>query len=265
MHRVQVGDIEILSLLDVSFQFPAARVWPSAGDGLEAYRDRLRGDDVAMDDLCYLLRADGRTVLVDTGLGPESNGQLIAELVQAGVDPGDVDVVVFTHLHGDHVGWNIERATGAPLFRNARYLVPRGDWDHYDAASPASESFVRDVKPLASTGQLDLIDGEHAITPSLVTVATPGHTPGHTSIAVTSQDERAFILGDVFLTVIDVEQPDWSSTFDSDGDVARRTRHEVLDRLERDRSLVGAAHLFSPGFGRIVRGPSGRTWQGVDL
>jgi glyoxylase-like metal-dependent hydrolase (beta-lactamase superfamily II) len=266
MYRTRVGDVEVISLVDIEFSFDAHRVWPEAGDALEAYRDRLQPDGkVHMDDLCFLLRADGRTVLVDTGMGPESNGLLIEELREASVSPADVDFVIFTHLHGDHVGWNIDRATGAPLFANARYLVPRGDWDHYDAASPASASFVRDVKPLAATGQLDLIEGEHVITPSLVTVATPGHTPGHTSVAVTSQGERGFILGDAILTTLDLEQPDWWSTFESDPQQAIRTRHALLERLEQDGSLVGAAHFERPGLGRIVRGPSGRVWQGVEL
>jgi len=266
MHRTRVGDVEIVSLDDFQFRFDPARVWPDAGEGIEAYRDRLEDrQTLYMDDLCFLLRADGQTVLVDTGMGPESDGKLLDEMRAAGVDPFEVDAVVFTHLHGDHVGWNIDRATGAPLFANARYLVPRADWDHYDAESPPDGAFVRDVKPLAATGQLDLIEGEHEITRSLVTVATPGHTPGHTSVAITSQGERGFILGDVFLTSIDVEQPDWSSTFDSDMDVARRTRHAVLERLEREGSLVGAAHLVSPGLGRVVRGASGRVWQGIEL
>jgi len=262
MHRTRVGNVEIISLFDVYFGFDPARVWPTAGDGMEAYRDRLESNgDIGMDCLCFLLRADGQTVLVDTGMGPESDGQLLAELREAGVAPDEVDAVIFTHLHGDHTGWNIDRATGQPLFTNARYLVPRGDWDEQTAATRPASSFTRDVAPLQLAQRMDLIEDGHVIAPSLTAVHTPGHTPGHTSVAVISAGEQAFILGDVFLTTIDVEQPDWSSTFDSDQDTARRTRHAILDRLEAEGSLVGAAHLRAPGFGHIVRLEGRRLWQ----
>lgn len=264
MHRITVGNVEIVSLFDLYFGFDPHRVWPSAGDGLEAYRDRLEANgDIGMDCLCFLLRADGRTTLVDTGMGPESSGRLLDELRDAGISPEEVDQVVFTHLHGDHTGWNLDRGTGQPLFSRARYLVPRGDWDEQTGASQPSGSFTRDVAPLRVLDRMELIDDGYVLGPSLTALHTPGHTPGHTSIAVTSGGEQALILGDVFLTTIDVEEPDWSSTFDSDMDVARRTRHAVLDRLEADGALVGAAHLRSPGLGRIVRVEGRRVWQAL--
>ncbi|MGE3961093.1 MAG: MBL fold metallo-hydrolase [Dehalococcoidia bacterium] len=262
MHRIAVGDAEIVSLFDVYFGFDAHRVWPDAGAGLEAYRERLEPNgDIGMDCLCFLVRADGRTVLVDTGLGPEADGQLMAELRAAGVAPEEVDRVVFTHLHGDHTGWNLDRATGQPLFPRATYLVPRGDWDEQTAASQPAASFTRDVAPLRVLDRMELIDDGYVLGPSLTAVHTPGHTPGHTSIAVTSAGEQALVLGDVFLTTIDVEAPDWSSTFDSDMEVARRTRHAILERLEASGELVAPAHLRAPGFGRVVRVEGRRVWQ----
>ncbi len=264
MRQVQVGNVQIVSLFDLYFGFDAARTWPTAGAGLEAYRNRLEPNgDIGMDCLCFLLRADGRTTLVDTGMGPEAGGRLLDELREAGVSPEEVDQVVFTHLHGDHTGWNLDRATGQPLFPSARYLVPRGDWDDQTARSQPAGSFTRDIAPLRALERIDLIDDGHVLGPSLTAVHTPGHTLGHTSIAVTSAGEQAFILGDVFLTTIDVEEPDWSSNFDSDQDVARRTRHAILDRLEAEGSLVGAAHLRSPGLGHIVRVEGRRVWRAL--
>src|SRR5690606_2239687 len=162
----------------------------------------------------------------------ESDGRLIEELRAAGVDPGEVDQVFFTHLHGDHTGWNIDRTNGHPLFPRARYLVPRGDWDEQTSASQPSASFTRDIAPLRVLDRMDLVDDGQSVGASLIALHTPGHTPAHTSLAVTSQGHQALILGDVFLTSIDVEEADWSSTFDSDMDVARRTRHAILERLE---------------------------------
>lgn len=264
MHRTRVGNVEIVSLFDVYFGFDPHRVWPTAGDGLEAYRDRLEPNgDIGMDCLCFLLRADGRTILVDTGLGPESGGVLLDELREAGVRPEEVDDVIFTHLHGDHTGWNIDRATGEPLFTRARYLVPRGDWDEQTSRAQPASSFTRDIAPLNLKKRMELVDDGRVLTPSLTTVHTPGHTPGHMSIAVHSAGERGFILGDVFLTTIDVEQDGWSGMFDTDMELATKTRRAILDRLEADGSLVGAAHLRAPGLGRVVRVEGKRVWQGI--
>lgn len=266
MQRARVGDVEVVSLLDFTFTFRPEGVYPEAAGQVAAYPHLLDPHgQVLMPCNSFLLRAGGHTVLVDTGMGPESDGRLMAELTEAGVRPDEVDQVIFTHLHGDHTGWNIDRATGQPRFPRARYLVPRGDWDHYRAQEPAGRSFARDVAPLQALGCLDLVEGGHALTPSLVTLHTPGHTPGHLSLLVESAGERACILGDVMLTPMDVEHPEWTSPFDGDHAVAEATRRSMLDRLEADRSLVGAAHLPAPGFGRIVRLEGRHTWRaGVD-
>src|SRR5690606_30732579 len=139
--------------------FDPQRVWPDAGAGIEAYRTQLEPDgQLGMDCLCFLLRAEGQTVLVDTGLGPESNGQLMDELRAAGIAPEEVDQVVFTHLHGDHTGWNLDRQSGQPLFPRATYLVPKGDWDDQTTKAQPSASFTRDVAPLRLLDRMELIE-----------------------------------------------------------------------------------------------------------
>jgi len=266
MQRARIGDVEVLSMLDFTFNMKPENVYPGAVDQMDAYRHYLgpRGE-ILMPCNSFLLRADGRTVLVDTGMGPESDGQLMTELSEAGVRPDEVDQVIFTHLHGDHTGWNLDRQTGQPLFPRARYLVPRGDWDHYRSQEPAARSFARDVAPLEALGCMDLVEGDHTLSPSLVTMHTPGHTPGHLSILVDSGGERGCILGDVVLTPMDVEQPEWANTFDSDDAIALATRRSALDRFEAEQALIGAAHLPAPGFGRFVRVEGRHAWRaGVD-
>ena len=111
---------------------------------------------------------------------------------------------------------------------------------------------------------LDLIEGEYSITDELTTLPTPGHTPGHISIVISSGGQRGFILGDIAHSVAQAHYTDWSPAFDVDRNLARRTRHEVLDRLEADGSLVSAGHLLpDPGFGRFVRQEGRRVWQGI--
>lgn len=264
MQRVMVGNVEVIALIDMSGAYGATDVYAEAGEALDQYRDLLDGaGNVVLNFASFLLRADGRTVLVDAGNGPEAQGQLMAELQAAGVVPTDVDAVVFTHLHGDHTGWNLERETGGPRFPNARYLAPRGDWDHYREQSPPPDSFTRDVVPLERLGALELIEGEHTISSSLVTLHTPGHTPGHMTVVVSSGGEEAYILGDTFLTPIDVAEPEWVTTWDWAAEPVRATRRMLIERIEATNAVVGASHLAGPGLGRFVMTGRRRTYQAL--
>ncbi|MCH9017700.1 MAG: MBL fold metallo-hydrolase, partial [Chloroflexi bacterium] len=125
------------------------------------------------------------------------------------------------------------------------------------------EYVVPQVLPLQESGVMELIDGEYEITPELTTYPTPGHTPGHNSIRVTSNGEHAFILGDVAHSPIQAHYTDWCPEFDIDQETARATRHAVLDMLEAEGTLVSAGHFPDPGFGRFVRGEDRRFWQGI--
>ena len=252
MRQVTVGDIEVVSLLDGTEAYEASSVYRDAGEALDRYDDLLDDEGrVTLPFSSFLLRGDGRTVLVDTGNGPEAQGTLLRELAEAGTRPGDIDAVVFTHLHGDHTGWNIDRASGGATFPIAQYLVPRGDWDHYRAAVPPSISFTRDVAALERLGVLELIDDGHRISPSLATLHTPGHTPGHMTIVVSSAGAEALVMGDAFLTGIDVAEPDWVTTWDWSAPEVRRTRQSLLARLDATGALLAASHLPAPGIGRF--------------
>ena len=261
MQKTTVGSIELVALVDLVQTYPVSAVYPDIGDPTRfaGYLDAESG--VALGFACYLLRDGSTTLLVDTGWGPENNGRLLAELAEAGVKPGQVSHVIFTHLHGDHTGWNIDRASGRPLFPAARYLVPQKDWDEYGKGDTAS--FERDVRPLEGFGCLDLFDGERTISSGLTAVPTPGHTPGHTSVAVTSAGARGFILGDVVLTPIDAEEPGLESVFDGDRQLAVATRRKTLQRLVEEDSLVAASHLPPPGLGRFVRTSAGQAWAAM--
>lgn len=264
MFRTRVGNVEVVALLDNKQAYPASRVYSQAGDALRAYADRLTSDGaLELAFACFLLIADGENVLVDTGWGPEHEGRLLDELSESGVRPSEISTVIFTHLHGDHTGWNIERGSGQPLFSSARYLVPKADWDHYAGGERQVPSFERDVRPLEALGCIELIEGERALTQSLTTLPTPGHTPGHTSIIVDSGGERGLIVGDAILSSIDADEPEWTNTFEWDKEVARRTRSALIERAERENALVGASHIAFPGLGRFVRIDGRRRWQAL--
>ena len=119
------------------------------------------------------------------------------------------------------------------------------------------------VWPLAELGLVELMHGEHHITRELTALPTPGHTPGHVSILITSQGERALVLGDVAHSPVQVREPDWVSRADMDPELTRQTRRALVERLEREAILVAAGHFQAPGFGRVVRLDGRRYWRGL--
>jgi glyoxylase-like metal-dependent hydrolase (beta-lactamase superfamily II) len=223
----------------------------------------------------YLIRSEGRTILVDTGLGPKPAetpdapwGQLLHDFQAKGVRPEDVDMVVMTHLHRDHVGWNLktEGQKYVPTFPKARYWMSTKDWEACHQPDLQPTRFVNApscVWPLAELGLVELMGGEHRLTRDLTALPTPGHTPGHMSILVTSQGQRALVLGDAAHSPVQVLEPDWVSRADMDPEVTRQTRKTLLDRLEREEILVAAGHFHAPGYGKIVRLNGRRYWQGL--
>ena len=262
MERATVGAVEVIAVVDGAATYPGGSVFPQAGDDLQRYGAYLDADGgLEMPFCCFVLRDGETTVLVDAGMGPEHEGGFLADLAAAGVTPEEVDFVIFTHLHGDHTGWNIDRQSGRPVFPNARYLVSKADWDEQRAQAEPAASFTRDIAPLEALGCLDLIEPEHAVTTTLSAVPTPGHTPGHLGVAIASGGEQGFILGDALLSRIDVEQPDWPNAWDADGTTAQQTRRALLERLEAQSALVGASHLPAPGLGHVVRAEGGYTWR----
>jgi glyoxylase-like metal-dependent hydrolase (beta-lactamase superfamily II) len=253
---VRVGDIEITQLSDGMLEFDLCNFFPTIDEKhWSPYESHLHEHKVRFNLGSYLIRGGGRTVLVDTGLGPRPAetpdvpwGQLMNDFKAKGVRPEDVDMVVMTHLHRDHVGWNLTPQGGkyVPTFPKARYWMSKKDWDTSHRADVQPTRYPNApscVWPLAELGLVEFMNGEHSITRELTAVPTPGHTPGHMSILVTSKGERALVLGDPDLT--------------------RQTRKALLDRLEREQILVAAGHFEAPGFGRIVRLEGRRYWRGL--
>ena len=250
MQKTTVGSVEVTAMVDAHFSFPAENIYPEAGDRLSEYADLLPDGQLSLICGCALLRADGQTVLVDTGLGP-GDESLLDELAAAGVEPSEIDIVVFTHLHGDHIGWNVDRETGAPTFGNATYWIPRLDWEHYGAQG--GESWETMLAPLEAAGCVELFEGERQMTPSLKLVHTPGHTPGHASIEITSDGAQAFVLGDAVVDEVNLNEPDWPNRFDGDDAQAAETRHRLIPRLLESGELIIASHLGAQGLGQFVR------------
>ena len=281
--RLTVGNVEILSLNDQEATLPLSDVFPEVpAEAWTPYQARypsgFRGDHLLAHFECYLIRSEGQTILVDTGLGgaasnPHSieamvggaEGRLLQELEAAGVNPGDIDTVFFSHLHFDHVGWNLTHEPGAPAratFPNARYVAHRADWEVFQRPE-VMELFPphwdQTLGPLQDLGVLDLLDGERALTSEITAIPTPGHTPGSMSLAVVSGGQRAYILGDVFHGPAQVTETAWKFSFDMDGDRGVATRTAMVERAEAEDAIMAICH--HGGFGRVVRAEGRRYWQ----
>ena len=263
-YRAKVGDVEMVSLTDGQGEGVATDVFPASAIDIwrSEYPELLDGDLIHPRFGSVALRSSGRLVVIDTGMnGPD--GALLDDMAAKGVDRDAVDLVVTTHLHPDHVGWNL--TDGSPTFPSARYLVPKSDWDYWTSPGVMENAphITESVVPLDEARVLDLIDGEYDVTPELKTVPTPGHTPGHISVSISSRGQRGFVLGDVAHSPAQAHHTYWSPAFDVDPDLARETRHKVLDELEEAAVLVQSGHFPAPGYGSFVRSAGRRTWQPV--
>ena len=259
-----IGSVELISVSDGFPRSSPIEAFPDTSIGQwQEFPGLLDKNGQVMSRYgSVVIRSQGKQILVDTGLQAD-DGMLLDDMKRKGIRPDQVDVVVFTHLHPDHVGWNI--TNNVPNFPNARYLVPKADWDYWTEPTILAEAeyINRQVIPLSELNILELIDSGYEITDEIVTRATPGHTPGHISIAILSQGQRGYILGDVAHSIAQAHYTDWSPVYDVDQDMSRKTRHEVLDMLEKEDILVSAGHFPDPGFGRFLRGTARRYWQGI--
>ena len=263
-YTIRVGNVEMTALADgVSMRDPLA-IFP--GSSLQEWRlvpgALYAGDEIQSRVGTTAVRSEGKLIVVDTGL-QMPGAQLLEDMKRRGVDREAVDLVVMTHLHGDHVGWNL--TNGQPTFPNARYLIPKDDWDFWTQEDVMAEyaHIGQQVTPLEELNVLDLMEDEYQITGELTTMLTPGHTAGHTSIVVSSAGEKGFILGDVANNPVQITHSDWAPIFDMNPAMARRTRRAVLEMLEQGGHLVSAGHFPDPGFGHIVRVSGRRYWRGV--
>jgi glyoxylase-like metal-dependent hydrolase (beta-lactamase superfamily II) len=274
-HIIRVGNVEIMSLSDGVLEFDLCNFFPTIPqEHWHQYAWHLTAEQHVRFNLgSFLVRTEGRTVLVDSGMGPKPAdmpdapwGILMDEFTANGVRPDDIDMVVMTHLHRDHVGWNLRSQDGkyTPTFPNARYWMSAKDWEvcHQPEVQPARfPNAPSCVWPLAELGLVEFMEGEQILTRELTALPTPGHTPGHMSILITSQGERALILGDVAHNPAQVHETDWVSRADMDPEVTKSTRRALMERLEREGTVVAAGHFPAPGFGKLIRLEGRRYWQ----
>ncbi len=214
----------------------------------------------------FLVESGGRRILVDTCVGndkerplPEWNkrsGPFLDDLARAGGPRESIDLVVCTHLHIDHMGWNTTLAAGrwVPTFPNARYIFVRGEWEHWkDAPEDLGPVITDSVRPIVDAGMADLVEPDLLLTDEVRLEPTPGHTPAHVSVRICSGGEEAVITGDVMHHPCQIARPDWSVVVDHDQDQSRATRRALLEGCAERGALLIGTHFPAPTAGHVVR------------
>ena len=272
MADLKFGDLVVSSvvedpraLFDVSRFFPdateteiaAARGWMG-----ERFFDGA-SDSFVLSVQSYVVRAGGRTILIDTCVGNHKEGRRrdgwnggnwpwLENLAATGVQPEDVDAVVCTHLHVDHAGWNTRLVDGnwVPTFPNAEYLTIQAELDSVEkkrAAGPAQYQhlYADSILPVMESGQVVMVEPNHTLAPGVCLEPSPGHTAGHVSVRMTSGNEEAVAIGDMMHHPIQGTHPHWNSMACEDAEQARRTRIDFLERTA-DRDIAVLAAHFDP-------------------
>ncbi|NWK94858.1 MBL fold metallo-hydrolase [Sphingobium lactosutens] len=224
----------------------------------------------------FILDTPTKRILVDTCIGNDKDLKIspiwnqmqtdfLSKMNAAGFSPESIDVVVCTHLHLDHVGWNTMLVDGLwqPTFGNARYLFGRLEYEHMQSilSDPEEDEAWREcnaaveresVQPVLDAGLVDLVEFHHVITDEVSLTPTIGHTPGHVSILIRSGGAEAIITGDAVHHPCQLAHPEWGAVVDADGDQSRRTRLSMFtDAVERRRIMLGT-HWTGAGGGTLV-------------
>jgi glyoxylase-like metal-dependent hydrolase (beta-lactamase superfamily II) len=281
----QVGNVRITRIVDLEVnEFPTQVMFGGLStDDVRAIK-WLQPDYVTTEGAlrvsfhAYVVETHGLRIIIDTCVGNDKprlapffnqlSTPFLERLGAAGFAPEEIHFVLCTHMHIDHVGWNTrwDGVQWVPTFPNARYLFGAVEWQHWQreiavAKAPheiETRTILEDsVTPIIAAGLHDFIETDHQITEEVKLFATPGHTPGHVSVAISSLGEYAVIAGDVMHHPVQIADPGIRSNFDSDGAQAEQTRRAFIEEHADRPVLVLGTHFAKPSGGLIVREDSG--------
>jgi len=279
--RFTVGSATITSVVEDEVpHIPPELFFPEATAQAVAKHEHLVPDyadadgNVTLRVQAFVLELAGRTLLVDPCVGndkvralPFWNQQsypFLERFADAGFAPASVDMVVHTHLHADHVGWDTQLVDGAwvPTFTRARHLYTQAELDFCRDRPMAGEDVFGDsIGPILAAGLADVVDEDADLGDGLRLVPTPGHTPGHVSLWIESDGDVALLTGDFMHHPVQLAEPDWAEVGDDDADLARTTRRRMIQHAAETGALVLGTHFATRPAGRIVA--DGDVWAFV--
>jgi glyoxylase-like metal-dependent hydrolase (beta-lactamase superfamily II) len=261
--------------------YPARDIFPELTDALLKEHGHWLAPDhydpatnkIKLSVHSWLLQLDGHKILIDGCCGNQKsrpsrpfwnmlNTPWLDRLTSAGARPDEIDLVMCTHLHHDHVGWNTQLRDGkwVPTFPNARYVFSKLDYDyfHKEDSNPANKpaefgSFRECVIPVVEAGRADLVTGPHRLNEFIEILPAGGHSPGHFYFRLNVGGSLGMITGDVFHHLLQIFYPDWNFPKNSDAQEARVSRRRVFDEAAASGALVFPGHVGAPFAGRIEK------------
>jgi glyoxylase-like metal-dependent hydrolase (beta-lactamase superfamily II) len=263
---MRLGDFELQPISDGSFALDGGQMFGVVPKAL--WEKRIPADDrnrIRLSLTCLLIRTGRQNVLVETGIGDKFDAKqmdiygiqhsttLLAELRKLELKPEDIDVVINTHLHFDHCGWNTRREDGKalPTFPRARYYIQRGEWEW--ALRPTERdraSYIEEFFALAEA-QTEFLDGNREVLPGIHVEVVPGHTRNLQCVRIESQGSAAYFISDLVPTAAHIAYP-WIMSFDLYPMDTLENKKRILPSLARDKTLVVFPHDPSVPWARLV-------------
>ena len=301
MRTQNFGDISVTKILDGTEKFKAATAFP--GVHLDHFHQHLDwispfydfdSESIIISTHSYVVKTPQFTTIVDTCIGNDKNrigsgplfktnkgvlsqwnnrnSSYLDNLMQSGVDPQEVDYVMCTHMHADHVGWNTKLQNGhwVPTFPNAQYLFSQTELDGMleQTGNPFDEylrlAYEDSVLPIIQSGQSIIIDSDFDLGKGITILPTPGHSPGHYCIELRAHNAHGILTGDVLHNPIQVCYPHWTTMFCEDKEQANKTRMKLVDDLTDSDIIVLAAHFSGTTAGKIVSDSNGTKFNLLD-
>lgn len=279
----KIGDVEVWRILEIHAPFlPPEKLYPTAGPDVAAIIEQHvpgglcpHSGRLILPVQGFLLKTPTHNILVDSCVGNDkthpnspgwhkrSDGRFVAALGAAGVGFGDIDYVLCTHLHSDHIGWNTRLQDGrwVPTFPNARYLMPAADEEFQRAGG--NDAYQESVLPVVAAGRAELVSAGHMLGDHVRLIPTPGHTPGHVSVQVISGGRQAVITGDALHSTAQCWHPEWHFMFDDDAEAAVKSRVSLLEQSAETGCVVLGSHFALPSIGRVTAEKGAFRWDSL--
>lgn len=279
-YRFKVGNFECFAINDGTFTYGPPLIPPPADFLFANAPKKLLKETLSEHGIrptewvafvspftCLMVNTGRHKVLVDTGAdGLTANtGRLLPNLHTVGIEANDIDTVILTHGHDDHIGGNTD-TEGKPAFPKARYVMWKEEWTFWTSEQPEivykDEDFTfirKNLLPIQH--QMDLLDREAEIVPGVRAVPAPGHTPGHLAVSLSSNGKQLLCISDAFLHPVHIEHPEWHAAHEVAHEQIIKTRNFLLNKAGTEKALMLAFHFPFPGLGHVVRKGAGWQWQ----